>query len=232
MLNALIVDDEPLAHQVILHHLKAHSDIQVSGQCYNATDALCFLANHAIDLLFLDINMPALSGIELLKVLANRPHVIIISAYQEYALQGFELDVTDYLLKPVDAKRLAAALDKVRMRAQLTQPPAPAQPLDLSGHIVLKVEREKHKIALKEISYLEAYGNYVKVWQGDTMTLANTTLKKLLTELPEAFFVQVHKSFVVNKQHITALTTQSLQLATGQAIKIGKSYKASCQDLL
>lgn len=232
MLNALIVDDEPLAHQVILHHLQGHRDIHVSGQCYHATDALRFLANHAIDLLFLDINMPALSGIELLKVLANRPQVIIISAYQDYALAGFELDVTDYLLKPVDGARLSVALDKVRLRAQLTHPQAAAVPLELSGHIVLKVEREKHKVALKDISYLEAYGNYVKVWQGDAMTLANATLKQLLAELPDAFFVQVHKSFVVNKQHISALTTQSLQLTTGQTIKIGKSYKVICQYLL
>ena len=106
MIKALIVDDEPLAHSVILHHLKAHADVEVVGQCMNATQALSFLANNAVDLLFLDINMPELTGIEMLKVLANMPQVIIVSAYQEYALQGFELNVTDYLLKPVSAERL------------------------------------------------------------------------------------------------------------------------------
>ena len=101
MLKALIIDDEPLAHEVILHHLAQHADFNIVGRCYNATTALSWLANNQVDLLFLDINMPELSGIEMLKVLRKRPQVIIISAYQEYALQGFELDVTDYLLSEI-----------------------------------------------------------------------------------------------------------------------------------
>ena len=164
MIKALIIDDEPLAHQVILHHLKQHQDTKVVGQCYNATEALVKLAKEKIDLLFLDINMPQLSGIEFLKVLANKPQVIIISAYQEYAFEGFELDVTDYLLKPVSAKRLDQALNKVRnsvkhiSQADITT----NQPQS----IVLKVGKEKRKYLLENISMLEAYGNYVKVYQG------------------------------------------------------------------
>jgi YesN/AraC family two-component response regulator len=151
LLNALIIDDEPLAHEVILYHLAQHADISIVGRCYNATQALSWLANEHVDLLFLDINMPDLSGIELLKVLRNRPQVIIISAYQEYAIQGFELDVTDYLLKPVCNERISQALDKVRFRAQ-KQSSNEAVP----QHIVLKVDREKRKFTLADISLLEA----------------------------------------------------------------------------
>lgn len=230
MLKALIIDDEPLAHHVILHHLTAHADISIQGQCYNATDALSKLANTPIDLLFLDINMPALSGIELLKVLANRPQVVIISAYQEYALQGFELDVTDYLLKPVSAARLAQALDRVRIRVKATL--APLITATQQAYITLKVDREKRKFILDTISVLEAYGNYVKVWQDSSMSLVSSTLKQLLSGLPEDSFLQVHKSFVINKSRIVAVDGDIVHLACGKKIKVGKSFKKQAQTLL
>jgi two-component system LytT family response regulator len=225
LLSTLIIDDEPLAHEVIKHHLQEQADIKVVGNCYNATQALSFLANHHVDLLLLDINMPALSGIELLKVLHNRPQVIIISAYQEYAVQGFELDVADYLLKPVSARRLAQALDKVRRRLD-----APAQPAPT--YIVLKVDREKRKFALGDITLLEAYGNYVKVWQGESMTLVNSTLKLLLQQLPTSRFVQVHKSFVVNKSKVIAVDSEQVRLVGEQLVKVGKSFRSSLSELM
>ena len=228
MLNALIVDDEPLAHQVILHHLIKHPDINVTGQCFNAKDALCVLATSSINLVFLDINMPELSGIELLKVLAKHPQVIIISAYQEYALEGFELDVTDYLLKPVSAPRLEKALEKVRLRANQNKLPlCGAAP----STITLKIEREKRKFQLDSIDIFEAYGNYVKVWQGKTATLVNSTLKQVLLDL-DSSFMQVHKSYVINKSKVVAINTDTIQLASNAQVKIGKSYKPQVRDLL
>lgn len=225
MLSALIIDDEPLAHEVLKHHLQEQADFKIAGHCYNATQALSYLAKHQPDLLLLDINMPALSGIELLKVLANRPQVIIISAYQEYAIEGFELDVADYLLKPVSAQRLAQALDKVRRRLQKQQNKVPA-------YIVLKVDREKRKFNLHEINLLEAYGNYVKVWQGNSMTLVTCTLKLLLQQLPDSQFIQIHKSFIVNKQHIQATDHEQIKLSNGRQLKVGKSFKHLAAGLI
>ena len=227
MLKALIVDDEPLAHEVILHHLAQHADISIVGRCYNATQALSWLANDHVDLLFLDINMPDLSGIELLKVLRKRPQVIIISAYQEHALQGFELDVTDYLLKPVCNERLSQALDKVKFRAkkQLSNE-------SLQQHIVLKVDREKRKFTLADITLLEAYGNYVKLWQGNDMVLVNSSLKLLIEMLPHTQFTQVHKSFVVNKAKVIAVETDVMTLECGRTVKASKTFKKNCQLLL
>jgi len=227
MLKALIIDDEPLAHEVILHHLAEHSDISIVGRCYNATQALSWLANDHVDLLFLDINMPDLNGIELLKVLRNRPQVIIISAYQEYAIQGFELDVTDYLLKPVCNERLSQALDKVRSRGQ-KQPSNEVVP----QHIVLKVEREKRKFTLADITLFEAYGNYVKLWQGDEMVLVNSSLKLLIEMLPSAQFTQVHKSFVVNNDKIISVETDSITMECGRTVKVSKTFKKKLQHLL
>jgi DNA-binding LytR/AlgR family response regulator len=227
MLKALIIDDEPLAHEVILYHLAEHADISVVGRCYNATQALSWLANDHVDLLFLDINMPDLSGIELLKVLRNRPQVIIISAYQEYAIQGFELDVTDYLLKPVSSERLSQALDKVRFRAQkqLSNEVVPQ-------YIVLKVDREKRKFTLADITLLEAYGNYVKLWQGDDMVLINSSLKLLIEMLPTTKFTQVHKSFVVNNSKVIAVDTDIITMECGRTVKASKTFKKKFQSLL
>ena len=225
MLKTLIIDDEPLAHQVIKHHLQNCNDIALLAGCYNATEALRYLAQQQVDLLLLDINMPALTGIELLRVLHNRPAVIIISAYKEYAIEGFELDVVDYLVKPVSAERLFAALNKVRRRIAVAKPPA-------VSYIVLKVDRQQRKFLLNDISLLEAYGNYVKVWQGEQMTLVNSTLKRLLQQLPGQQFVQVHKSFVVNKDKVLAVEHELLRLEGEQQVKVGKLYKHRLIGLL
>jgi DNA-binding LytR/AlgR family response regulator len=228
LFTTLIVDDEPLAHEVIKHHLQGQTDFKIVGNCFNATQALSYLAEKQVDLLILDINMPALSGIDMLKILNNTPQVIIISAYQEYAIQGFELDVTDYLLKPVSASRLSKALDKVRQRLG-TQP---ANNSAYPNYIVLKVDREKRKFVLDDISVLEAYGNYIRVWQGEQVSLVSSTLKQCLQQLPQAQFVQIHKSFVVNKQHVVAIDNQHVRLKDDREIKVGKSFKNQMLGLL
>lgn len=224
MIRAIIVDDEPLAHQVIEHHLQAHSDIKIIAQYVSAKDALYGLAKSTVDLVFLDINMPELTGIELLRTLAHPPQVIIVSAYQEYAITGFELNVTDYLLKPVSAPRLEQALNKVRehlVKPNITEP----------NNITLKVDREKRKFNLDSIEYIEAYGNYVKVHQAEQVTLASTTLKQLSEQLSHSF-TQIHKSFLVNKQKVIAVNSEFVELNTGKALKIGKSFKDLSQTLL
>ncbi len=222
VIKAIIVDDEPLAHQVILHHLESYSDIKVVSQHFSAKDALYKLAKSTIDVVFLDINMPELSGLELIQALANPPQIIIVSAYEEYAITGFELNVTDYLLKPVSAKRVQQAINKVRERIYL----APK-----SKSITLKIDREKRKLSLDTIKYIEAYGNYVKVHQDDQTILATTTLKQLLEQLIGSF-TQIHKSYIVNNNRVIAITNEHVELDNGDKIKIGKSFKEHCKVLL
>jgi DNA-binding LytR/AlgR family response regulator len=222
MIKAIIVDDEPLAHQVILHHLESYSDIKVVSQHFSAKDALYHLAKSTIDVVFLDINMPELSGLELIQSLANPPQIIIVSAYEEYALAGYELNVTDYLLKPVSAQRLQQAINKVRER--ISQTPK-------SKTITLKVDREKRKLSLDTIEYIEAYGNYVKVHQEDQTILATTTLKQILEQLLGSF-TQIHKSYIVNNSRVIAVTNEHVELDTGDKIKIGKSFKEHSKVLL
>lgn len=227
----LIVDDEPLAHQVLLHHLAAHEDMVVVGHCYSAAEAMAVLAQQPMDVILLDIQLPVLTGLQMLKLLAKPPQVILVTAYADYALDGFALDVTDYLLKPVSNERLALALDKVRRRAGMSVPvAAPAAALG-NEQIVLKVDRELRRFDLASICCFEGYGNYVKVWQGQQMTLASSTLKAVMEQTAAAGFVQVHKSFLVNPQQVQSLDSQSLRLSNQQQIRIGEAFKAAARRI-
>lgn len=227
----LIVDDEPLAHQVLLHHLQAHPDLQLVAQCYSAAEAMAVLAQQPIDLILLDIQLPVLTGLQMLQLLAKPPQVILVTAYAEFALDGFALDVTDYLLKPVSGERLALALDKVRRRAGLSAPVTTLPVAAEHKQIVLKVDRELRRFELASICCFEGYGNYVKVWQGQQMTLASTTLKALMEQTAAAGFIQVHKSFVVNPSHVLSLDSQLLKLSNQQQIRIGEAFKEQARRI-
>ncbi|MDZ7868224.1 MAG: response regulator transcription factor [Rheinheimera sp.] len=227
----LIVDDEPLAHQVLLHHLAAHADVVVAGHCYNAAEAMAVLAQQPIDLILLDIQLPVLTGLQMLQLLAKPPQVVLVTAYAEFALDGFALDVTDYLLKPVSGERLALALDKVRRRAGLPAPVAMPAVTEGQKHLVLKVDRELRRFELASICCFEGYGNYVKVWQGLQMTLASSTLKALMEQTAAAGFVQVHKSFLINPSHVISLDSQLLKLSNQQQIRIGEAFKAQARRI-
>lgn len=226
MINAIIIDDEPLAHDVLLHHLQQHQKINITHQCYNALDALAWLAKKPVDLMFLDINMPQLNGFEMLKLLAKPPQVIVTSAYKEFAIEGFELNVTDYLLKPISEERLRQALSKVTQQKH-TQAPETSK----TTTAFFKVDRELKKFILSDIDVVEAYGNYVKVWSGDQPTLVSNTLKNMLHTLPAGEFSQVHKSFIVRNEAITAFGTASLIVNEHHEIKIGNAYKKQAATL-
>lgn len=231
-LQLLIVDDEPLAHQVLMHHLAAHTDVVVLGHCYSAAEAMAVLATQPVDLIVLDIQLPVLTGLQMLKLLAEPPQVVLVTAYAEFALEGFALDVTDYLLKPVSSERLAVALDKVRRRAGLLLPVAvPAAATAESAHIVLKVDRELRRFDLETICCFEGYGNYVKVWQGERMTLVSATLKAISEQTAGSGFVQVHKSFLVNPRQVQSLDSQSLRLSNQQQIRIGEAFKEQARRI-
>ena len=231
-LQLLIVDDEPLAHQVLMHHLAAHTDVVVLGHCYSAAEAMALLATQPVDLIVLDIQLPVLTGLQMLKLLAEPPQVVLVTAYAEFALEGFALDVTDYLLKPVSSERLAVALDKVRRRAGLLLPVAvPAAATAESAHIVLKVDRELRRFDLETICCFEGYGNYVKVWQGERMTLVSATLKAISEQTAGSGFVQVHKSFLVNPRQVQSLDSQSLRLSNQQQIRIGEAFKEQARRI-
>jgi DNA-binding LytR/AlgR family response regulator len=228
-LRVLIVDDEPLAHEVVITYIKERDDLIVVGQCYSGPEALAFIKQTAVDLIFLDIEMPVLTGFDFLSVLTDKPQVIITSAYQEYALEGFNMDVADYLLKPFRYDRFQQAIDKVKQRLNVNiEKPNQRirESVDLEPQsIFIKVDKKQIQIELAQVSCFEAYGNYVKVYRDLQAMLTPKTLRSFEQSLPKAIFIRVHKSTIINKTMIDFIEGDTVTLKDGKKVSIGKQYK-------
>jgi len=235
-IRCLIVDDEPLAHEVILKYIEDVPFLETVGQCYLATEALAFLSTHTVDLIFLDIRMPKLSGLDFLRTLQHRPLVIITSAYEEHALESFDLEVCDYLLKPFRFDRFLKAanralalytLKKQAAESSNTTPTTtpstvtPAEP----GRIYIKSDKKQIQLELEEVYYLESVGNYVKVWGEQKFVLTPRTLSSFEEQLPADTFVRIHKSYILNKKYVHYIEGNTIRLKNGKELPLGKSYK-------
>ncbi|MCB0548639.1 MAG: response regulator transcription factor [Phaeodactylibacter sp.] len=237
-LRFLIIDDEPLAHKVILEYARDVPFLEPAGQYYSATEALAALNTREAELIFLDIQMPKLKGLDFLRTLNQRPLVIVTSAYEEYALESFELDVCDYLLKPFRFERFLKAVNKAYELHQLTHAAAPAPPPvsrepapNEQKQLFIKADKRFVQVNLADIFYLESYGNYVKVWQGEEFLLTPRTLASFEGDLPESDFFRIHKSYIVQRQHIDYVEGNTLHLKNGKPLPIGKSYRQEVKQL-
>ena len=227
-IKALIIDDEPLAHKVILEYAKDIQFLEIVGQCYLATEAYTFLHQSQVDLLFLDIQMPKLKGLDFLRTLHQKPQVILTTAYEEYALEGYELQVCDYLLKPFRFDRFLKAVNKAQQQIHpplvATPPEAPTDD-DTAEQIFVKVDKRFFQIPLHHIQYIESYGNYIKIWTGDSFHLTAQTLSSFAKNLDDQLFLRIHKSFIVQISHIDFVEGNSMKMRNGNSLPIGKSYQ-------
>ncbi|MAW94432.1 MULTISPECIES: LytTR family DNA-binding domain-containing protein [unclassified Leeuwenhoekiella] len=216
MIRAVAIDDEPKALSIIRNHASKTTVIELVKTFNNPFEALNFLNANEVDLIFLDINMPKLSGFDLLGKLDRQPLVVITSAYAEYGVKSYAFEVVDYLLKPFELEQFTGALDKVVGR--LTQS---------NGHksILLRDGYEQVVIQTAEINYVKSDGNYLDVFLETKKLSPRMTFSDLLNLLPEAHFVRVHNSYVVNLSKVEKLQTGSLQLG-GQIIPVSNSYKS------
>lgn len=227
-LQCIIADDEPIARQILEKYLSDVPYLELVATCKNALEVLDVLQTQSVDLLFLDINMPKLSGISLLKTLTQRPNVILTTAYPEYALEGFELSVTDYLLKPFSFERFLKAVGKVK-DAVAPSPASPANPEPTQVRsIFVKSDKKMVKVKFDEISHVEAYGNYIKIYTDITL-VTQQTLSEFLTKLP-AEFLRIHKSYVINFHQLKLVEGNHLVLENETSLPIGKSYKKAVLD--
>lgn len=240
-LKSLIIDDESLAHKIILAYTKDIPFIEIVGQCHLATEALTILNKQPIDLIFLDINMPKIKGLDFLRTLKNPPLVIITSAYEEYALESFELDVCDYLLKPFRFDRFLKAVNKAQELYQFKQQETTANPVDstqetqsseASNQLFIKADKRLINLELSEIYCLESYGNYVKVWLKDQFHLTPKTLTSFEEKLPTSDFYRIHKSFIINRKFIDYLEGNFLLIKNGKQLPIGKNHRADFKKML
>jgi DNA-binding LytR/AlgR family response regulator len=241
-MRCLIVDDEPLAHDVILKYISDVSFLANIGQCYRATEALEFLSKNTVDLIFLDIRMPKLNGLDFLRTLQQRPLIIITSAYEEHALESFDLDVCDYLLKPFRFDRFLKAVNRalaehtlkssagIAMASPLPNPVP--NPVTEPGQIYIKSDKKFVLLRLDEICYLDSLGNYVKVWEEQRFLLTPRTLSSFESQLPAENFVRIHKSYILNKKFVHYIEGNTLYLKNATQLPLGKNYKHVLKQLI
>ncbi|RRB01147.1 LytR/AlgR family response regulator transcription factor [Larkinella rosea] len=227
-MNYLIVDDEPQARKLLQVYMHSLPHFQLVKLCENALEAYEALHLNRVDLLFLDIKMPLVSGIDFLRSLKEPPLVILTTAYPKYALEGFELEVVDYLLKPIALPRLVQALEKAQRRKQQTE--STARPSPNRTHLFLKADHKLVKVDLADIRLIEGMQNYVKVHLTDKILLAAYTMKMLEELLPASEFLRVHRSFIVPIAAITAVHGNLIETAY-RDVPIGMSYRETIRKL-
>lgn len=225
MINCLIVEDEPLAAELLKSYLAKMPDLALAAHCDSAVDAFAVLQRQPIDLLFLDIRMPRLTGLELLKTLKNPPPVILTTAYRDYAVESYDYDVLDYLVKPIQFDRFLKAVAKYYQR-QSALPPAQTAQKDTyeQAYLFFRVDREQQKVWLRDILYIEGLGDYVKVFTAAGPVVTYERLSYLEEKLPEEHFLRVHKSYIIAVDKVQSFSGAEVKVA-GKRIPVGRMYK-------
>lgn len=219
--SCYILDDEPLAIKVIEQHLSKFDTFEICGSSTEPVKAYQDIQQLQPDLLFLDIEMPDLSGLDLIESLQVKPQIIITTAYREYAVESFELDVLDYLVKPIPLKRFMKAIDRFLSQKDEKTPISTAP-----THIFVKANRKTRRIELADILYIEGLKDYVKIILQHEQVLTKISIGNFEKKIPPAQFIRIHKSFIVAKNKITAYTAQDVEIGTVE-LPIGRVYKLS-----
>jgi DNA-binding LytR/AlgR family response regulator len=254
-IKCLIVDDEPLALDILESYVNRVEGLELIGRCENALQAFDFLQQHNVDLMFLDIQMPKLDGIEFLKSLPQRPKVIFTTAFRDYAMEAYELDVVDYLLKPIPFSRFLKGLSKVHAQFQLNASapvPASAGPIVLapalqSNHassfysedgggasadsIIVRADKKMIKVPLEDIQYIESLKDYVIIHVGGRRIVTKQKISYLEQKLPEGRFLRIHRSFLIALNKIQAFSPNHVEI-NSQELPIGRSYKSEVAKIL
>jgi len=224
-IRALIIDDEPLAQNVIKQYAQKLPDLTIAATCNEAICAHKVLQEEDIDLLFLDINMPKLSGISFLKNLKNPPLVIFTTAYSEYALEGFELNAIDYLKKPFSFERFCKAYYRAEEQLRLLRKAENERNTNVSeDFLFIKSNKKTYKVKFEDIFYIEGLGDYIKVHTINNKLVTNLSMKKILEILPESRFYRVHKSFIISLDKIESVEGNMVAI-NGNKLPIGNSYR-------
>jgi DNA-binding LytR/AlgR family response regulator len=218
--KCLVVDDEPLSQDVLKKYINDTPMLELTNVCSDAFEANAILQSVNIELMFLDINMPKLSGIRFMKTLNNPPLVIFTTAYPEYAIDGFEVDAVDYLVKPFSYERFLKASNKAVEKINFVN----LKSTNIDNFILLKSDKKVFKVNFNDINYLQSFGDYIKVYTCERCLIIHDTFKNILEQLPSFQFIRIHKSFIIALNRIQYLEGNQIKIAN-ELIPIGLSYK-------
>jgi DNA-binding LytR/AlgR family response regulator len=219
MIRCLIVDDEQIAQQIVEQYILQTPELTLIAKCRNAMEAFAKLEQHPIDLIFLDIEMPLVNGLTFLKTLTDPPKVIFTTAYPNYAVQAFDLDVIDYLLKPFSYERFLKAIKKIKA------PPTPEPENNPDGHLLVKEKGGLIKVPYNQILFIKASKDYVKIVTNDQQYLASFTMKNLEELLPADKFVRIHKSYIAAVTHIKMIKADEVVMSASHVLPLSINYR-------
>ena len=223
-MNCIALDDEPLALDIIEAYVKKHPELNLIARCNNADEASKVLNSQHIDLMFLDIQMPGVTGLNFVRSLKNKPLFMFTTAYSEYAIDGFELDAIDYLLKPIAYDRFEKAIEKAKEYYTIKNNSGLTESDLENDFIFVKANQQLIKLAYGEILYVEAFADYVKIFLNDRKIVTLQTMKKMGAKLPSDIFSRVQRSFIVNRKAVQSFSTTVCEV-NGEKIPVGKNYK-------
>ena len=223
-IKCIITDDEPMARKGLRGYIEKVDFLTIVGECEDAIQLNTMLKTMSVDLIFLDIEMPEMTGLELLLNLTNPPKVIIVSAYEQYAIKGYEFDVVDYLLKPVSFDRFLKSVNRIHDMLQTEQK-------EDNDYIFVKSDKRLKKILFKEILFIECMENYVVIQTVSSKEIVYTTLKQLYESLPQNIFRQVHRSYIVNINQVTAIDGNQLSLNSCK-IPVARNFRDEIFSLI
>lgn len=223
-IRCLVVDDEPPAREIISRYINDVATLQLAGECANALEAFTLLQKQVIDLIFLNIRMPQLNGNDFLKTLKNRPKVIFTTAHHEYAVEGYELDIVDYLMKPIPFNRFLKAIDKAFPSGASETSSMAKQKTNSEAFLYFRVDRKMVKVMLQDLLYIESMKDYIKIFTNGGTLITKQSISSVEEMLPETDFARVHRSYIVSVGKIKSFTSELLELGNG-AIPIGKLYR-------
>lgn len=222
-ISCIIVDDENVARDIIASHLSRIENIKVIAQCKNAIEAFNFINNNVVDLIFLDINMPEISGIAFAKSINKNIKIIFTTAYRDYAVEGFNLQAVDYLLKPISFERMLQAINRY-FEVSTQQVETQSQPSETNDFIFVRSDRRMLKITFKDIIYIESLSDYLKIHLKDQSIITRETISAIEAKLPQKNFLRIHRSYIVNLSNIESFTNEEM-IVNGKALTISRSYK-------
>ena len=226
-IRCLIIDDEPLAREILKQHIAGVEALQLVGACNNAVEAISFLKEHTVDLLFLDIQMPQLLGTSFIRTLKSPPKVIFTTAYRKYAVEGFELDAVDYLLKPISFERFLQAVNKVLQIKAVIEPASSSRENHTETNslfLYFRADRKMVKIFFHEILFIESLKDYIKIVTTTKTIVTKYVLYTLEEMLPPGEFLRIHRSYIIAIDKIDSYNAESVQIAKHE-IPIGRIYK-------
>lgn len=231
MYKCLIIDDEPIALRVIKNHLSAFADFEIVASCHNALEAMPILLKEKIDLMFCDIQMPQITGVDFVRSLTHPPKVIFTTAYRDYAVDAFELNVVDYLLKPISFERFTKAIHHfLELETNQNHTHEGSQAND-RNFIFLKADKKHYKVNLSDILYFESLGDYVIVYTTDRKIVTKERISYLAENLPQKIFLQIHRGYIVSIDKIESVGPGFVEI-NRKKLPVGRIYKPLLNDLL